>query len=267
MYTNPDDPMAPRDPSAPVLKLSAMPLVPPDWANDAKGKFFECIAANLLKRDGYKVKERIQFTGMELDLIATQRFTHECVFVECKFRRETISANVIDILIGKSVRRNADAAFLFSASPPSKDAKGVLEEMSKAPPPKFPRFVFIGPETLAHLLGDSYSISPIIRPSERFDVAVLVLAPSFPPFWVLDQVSAPRAPLRIQLGGSYPNASKTRILKLLGDVEEFSGRPLEIVRREDESAGVNRRSGQLYIKRSGRVNKKEIDVLYGGGDD
>ena len=78
------------------LRTTIHILIPDDWSNDARGNFLEKIAASLLRKQRYKVTERVRFTGMEIDLLADNLDTRQRAFVECKFIRDPFSANVID---------------------------------------------------------------------------------------------------------------------------------------------------------------------------
>lgn len=54
-------------------------LVPKNYTSDQKGKFFEDEIASILRKMGYKVTNRIRFTGMEIDLLADHEYTHDKV--------------------------------------------------------------------------------------------------------------------------------------------------------------------------------------------
>jgi Holliday junction resolvase-like predicted endonuclease len=107
------------------LKKIARVLVPCNWTNDKKGKFFEKVVGDWLKQKRYEVKERIRFTGMEIDLVADNIDTKQRIFVECKFVQDSLSANVVDSLIGKAVRKQIEAVFLFSTASLGKEAASV----------------------------------------------------------------------------------------------------------------------------------------------
>jgi Holliday junction resolvase-like predicted endonuclease len=236
-----------------------MLLVPPKWTSDAKGQFFEAIVSGILKRQRYQVQQRrVRLTGMEIDILATNRETKERAFVECKFTQEPLSANVIDVLIGKSIRKNADLVFLYSTSPLNKDAQGILEEMDREPMPKSPRFAFIGPEKLADMLIETYTAGPASLPSGPFEHATLIISPDISPFWVTEREDS-LAPLRLRpsMGASI----LTKDVKMLFDeTGVFSGRPLAM---EPLHNLITDRSDnhQLLLRRSGSISQEAIDAL------
>ena len=172
------------------LRTTIHILIPDDWSNDARGNFLEKIAASLLRKQRYKVTERVRFTGMEIDLLADNLDTRQRAFVECKFIRDPFSANVIDLIIGKTIRRNVNIAYLFSTAPPGKEAKGVIDELSESPPPHSPTLAFIDPETMAEMFIDIYEAEPLSKSeivNQNISQASLIILPEKDPFWVLEE--------------------------------------------------------------------------------
>ncbi len=169
------------------IKKSVRLLVP-GKSND--GTFLENVAGSLLKRQRYNVVERVRFTGMELDLIADHVDTSQRIFVECKFVHDPLSANVIDLIIGKAVRKNIETAYLFSTAPLGKEAKGVMDELKREQSLGAPKFAFVGPEDIAEMFVDIYDAEPDLPEESKIASiasATLILTPQLPPFWVLEE--------------------------------------------------------------------------------
>jgi len=162
-------------------------LVPDSWTNDARGAFLEEVAKKLLKRQRYKVTERVRFTGMEIDLLADHIDTGQRAFVECKFLRDPFSANVVDLLIGQAMRRKVQLMYFFSTAPPGKEAKGVIDELKNSSDENLPRLAFVGPEEIADIFIDLYDANPTSNACSSVNVASLIISPHLPPFWVLEQ--------------------------------------------------------------------------------
>ena len=134
------------------IKLSCRVLAPQEWSNDQRGNYFEEIADKLLRKQRYEIVDRVRFTGMEIDLLADHLDTNERAFVECKFLSDPFSANVIDLLIGKAVRRNVRIVYLFSTLNPGKEAKGVLDELNAQNNiANTPKLAFVGPDTIVDM--------------------------------------------------------------------------------------------------------------------
>ncbi len=141
------------------IKKSVRLLVP-DKPND--GTFLEKVAGSLLKKQRYNIIERVRFTGMEIDLIADNIDTGQRVFVECKFVHDPLSANVIQLIIGKAVLKNIKTAYLFSTASLGKEAKGVMDELKREGGLDAPKFAFVGPEDIADMFVDIYDAEPRI---------------------------------------------------------------------------------------------------------
>lgn len=172
------------------LKKTVRILVPLGWTNDQRGDFLEQVAGKLLKRQRYEITQRVRFTGMEIDLVADHVDTHQRAFVECKFVREPLSANVIDLLRGKALRKGASVAYLFSTAHAGKEARGVIDELHRDAPDHSPTFAYVGPDQIAEMFADIYSADPCLPEElERIPIAsaTLVITPELPPFWVMEE--------------------------------------------------------------------------------
>ncbi|MDR4498167.1 MAG: hypothetical protein MRK02_09650 [Candidatus Scalindua sp.] len=173
------------------IKLSCRVLTPQEWTNDQRGSYLEEITSKLLKKQRYKIVDRVRFTGMEIDLIADHLETNQRAFVECKFLADPFSANVIDLLIGKAVRRNVNIVYLFSTSNPGKEAKGVLDELKNSDTSTHtPSLAFIDPAKMVSMFMDVFNlqkIPDILQKKDNFSSGCLILYPKIPPFWVLEE--------------------------------------------------------------------------------
>jgi len=157
--------------------------VPKDWSNNKKGEFLEEEISKLLRKMRFEVTERVRFTGMEIDLLARNKDINRLAFIECKFQSEPFSASVITNLLGKSLTKGAEDAYLFSTSSPGKEAKGVMEEI-RAGSQKSVKFAFIGPENMVEWFVDIYGAKSIEEQLHGFDrgdyefgEATLIVAP------------------------------------------------------------------------------------------
>jgi hypothetical protein len=164
-------------------------ITPPNWTNDQRGKFFEDLVGRLLERQRFSIIERVRFTGMEIDLIADNLDTGQRAFVECKFIQQPFSSNVLDLLLGKAIRRDAELMYLFSTAPPGSEAKGVIDELKRAPPQNMPKFAFIGPTELEQIFKDVFNteIDPTLSNIDDVSSSSLIIAPGMDPFWILEQ--------------------------------------------------------------------------------
>jgi Holliday junction resolvase-like predicted endonuclease len=213
------------------LKKTVRILVPLVWTTDQKGNFLEDVASTLLKRQRYKIIERVRFTGMEIDLVADHIDTHQRAFVECKFVREPFSANVIDLLRGKALRKKVNLAYLFSTAPPGKEAKGVIDELQRDQSDDSPKLAFVGPDQIAEMFADIYGAEPVLPRGHKgasIALATLIITPELPSFWLLEEHSD-GIPQRvfIQPVSDEPMVSVERFVEVLREHQVCEG--LELV--------------------------------------
>lgn len=210
-----------------------MMLVPKLWSRDEQGAFLERIAAQILSSMRWETKERVRFTGMEVDILADHRDTKERCLVQCKFVRDPISANVIDLLVGQASRKGASHAFILATADAGKEASGVLDDIAKADNlVNNIRVAFYGPEQLLEIL---LAGKPAPRVLARSAASLsLVVSPTEPPFWALE-VSQGTKPLRAEVWSAEEDEQLDlgRARQLLEDNGVFPG--LEIALRGDAS--------------------------------
>lgn len=201
-------------------------LVPSEWSQNDRGVFLESIAKRLLEKQRYRIVERVRYTGMEIDLVADHLDTQQRAFVECKFVEDPLSANVLDLLIGKAVRRGVDIAYLFSTAPLGKEARGALDEIKKRDilPVKV---AYVGPEDIVDMFISVYGarLPQELSLSQRsITHASLVISKGVEPFWVLEE-QQDGVPTRLYLyskNDSVPFETMSNLLKehhLYSDIE------------------------------------------------
>lgn len=101
--------------------------------NTKKGNLLEDLAEDLLKTQNYMVTNQIRLTATELDLLCEHKVNRKIVYVECKAYRESISANVLNNLLGKLTLKEYQEGWLISTGPLGKDAKGFQHDWEKKP--------------------------------------------------------------------------------------------------------------------------------------
>ncbi len=140
------------------ITKTAKVIVPENWDNNRKGIFWEKLVADLLRKRGWVVNERIKFTGMEIDCLAENPEIHQKAYIECKFfHKKLIDSDVVDRLLGKAGRRDVEFAYLFCTTEPGAEAKGIIyeeNEKNKKDSSRKPRLVFVSPEDIAKMFMD-----------------------------------------------------------------------------------------------------------------
>ncbi len=210
-----------------LLEKSISVLIPKSWENDAKGKYLEGLASQILQRQSYSVIERIRFTGMEIDLLATHKPSGDQIYVECKFHSKPLSANVIDICVGQAFRKKIQKVALFSIGPLGKDAKGAIEELKND---ERISFSYYGPAQIIEAIIDSKTseFPSVNEIPVTVSHANLIIHPEIPFIWLF-QDQKDGKPYRLLLftisrKGEIPELE--RIRSLLDSFELLEGLPI-----------------------------------------
>lgn len=184
-----------------VKNIAFKVIVPKNWSNDTKGKFWEDIIAELFQQQRWETTQRISFTGSEIDVLAEKKGTFEKAYIECKFNTSKIQSEVIDKLIGKAYRRGINRVFLVCTGDLGSDAKGVRRELEKQyqdPTYNGVKVEFWERQDLAEIFMKIRSIkSPNLQDLAIGSVktATLVLTPE-QTVWVLEEIGDQGLPTR-----------------------------------------------------------------------
>ena len=117
----------------PTIKFKV--VIPEDWTNRKKGKFWEDVSASLFKQNDWKVDQNIEFDGMQTDIYVTKPEVKKTALIECKFQKEPITAPTILKLMGQALYKMVDEAYLLSISGLNATAKAVVKEYQKEQKP------------------------------------------------------------------------------------------------------------------------------------
>ena len=106
-------------------------VIPNEWSNKEKGKFWEDVSADLFPKYVWEVTQNIEFAGMQTDIYVQKLDTNEKALIECKFQKRFIEAPTIYKLMGQALFKKVDFAYLLSTSDLNAKAKGVVLEYQK----------------------------------------------------------------------------------------------------------------------------------------
>src|SRR6266702_158938 len=85
-------------------------------AQDVRGRRFETFIHKYLSKQNYAVKERLRFTGAEVDLLCTSTLSGDQIFVECKARKELVQSADINKAFTTVSMRGCRQAWIFCIS-------------------------------------------------------------------------------------------------------------------------------------------------------
>ncbi|MCC6009223.1 MAG: restriction endonuclease [Rhodobacteraceae bacterium] len=146
-----------------------------------KGSVLEQFVGRFLGTQGQKVTTQVRLTGMEVDLLCSDRDTSEVTLVECKAYRNPLSADAISKLLGNVVLRDASAGWLISTHDLTKDGKGIKHDWKTKPPTERRKLRIYEPEDLvkrlitANLVINPEQISSKARSEGKADQAYLLI--------------------------------------------------------------------------------------------
>ena len=110
------------------MKYEIVVATKEDNSTTLKGRLLEQLATEILEVQQYLVEQTVRVTGIEIDVLARHKINNIIIFVECKAWDSPLPADVITKLLGNVVIKNANAGWLITTGPLSKDAKGAQEE-------------------------------------------------------------------------------------------------------------------------------------------
>ena len=123
-----------------------------------KGRILEDLTGRVLKQQQYEIFQTVRVTGMEIDVLAKHKITAQKILVECKAWDEALPADVITKLLGNVIIKDADAGWLVTTGPLSKDAKGIVSEWEVENNTKRNQLAFYTKDRIIDLLIDSHTI-------------------------------------------------------------------------------------------------------------
>lgn len=136
----------------------ATPLGAP---NKDKGDLLEQLAGDFLRTQGFTVTEQVRLTATELDLLCQHKVNKRQVYVECKAYRDTLSATVLTQLLGTLGLHEYQEAWLISAGPLGKDAKGFQLTWESKPVEESQKLSIYTPERVI----DALTLAKVICPT------------------------------------------------------------------------------------------------------
>jgi hypothetical protein len=135
-------------------------------AQKERGDFLEDLFRHLMERQRYLVKQRMRFTGTELDLLCEHRDrAADTALVECKARISTTSDDIKNFTFDIIVSNRARHGYFVHTTELQQQAAGLREELTAT---HSERLTFIGPEKLIEMMIDGRLIRE--RPAHRDDL-------------------------------------------------------------------------------------------------
>lgn len=120
-------------------------------SNKAKGNCFESLVRNLLTIHQYDIRDNINFSGMEIDLVAEHKHNKESLYVECK-AKEKVSSDELSKFAFNVDFKEIDKGYFFRTQELESQAGALLSEMKQKT--KYKNLTFFEPDDIIKMLSD-----------------------------------------------------------------------------------------------------------------
>lgn len=120
-------------------------------SNRAKGNCFESLVRNLLTLHQYDIRGNINFSGMEIDLVAEHKHNNESLYVECK-AKEKVSSDELSKFAFNVDFKEVDKGYFFRTQELESQAGALLSELKQKN--KYKNLTFFEPDDIIRMLLD-----------------------------------------------------------------------------------------------------------------
>lgn len=193
-------------------------------SNKAKGNCFEGLIRNLLSIHQYDIRGNINFSGMEIDLIADHKHKSEILYVECK-AKEKVSSDELSKFCFNVSHRKADSGYFFRTNELEYQAGALLKEIKEDE--RYKNLSFFEPGQIIKILSDARLISEPQNKLSQFLISKKILAVTYLGDFFIYLINSSNAFPTNYLCLDAKNAdklpSKNAIELLESEIDEISG--------------------------------------------
>ncbi len=158
------------------MKSEIKIILESDASNKAKGSCFETLISNLLTIQHYDVVGNINFTGMEIDLIAKHKHTNEQLYVECK-AKEKVTSDEIRKFCFNINHKKIEKGYFFRTQELESQAGGLLMEIKGDV--RYSKLSFFEANQIIRMLSDGKMIFDPIDSLSNYIISKRILAVTY----------------------------------------------------------------------------------------
>ncbi len=155
------------------MKKQIKIILDPETSNSEKGDFFEGLVRRILETQRYDITQRVNFAGMEIDLIAKHKDRSETAYIECK-AKERLSSDDVKTFVFNVEHREADYGYFISTIEFEHQVAGLIEEIKRKKRNK--NLYFWGPGKVFQLLESAKVITPLDSGSIKLTITKTILS-------------------------------------------------------------------------------------------
>jgi hypothetical protein len=148
-------------------------ILNPEGSNSEKGDFFEYLVRRIFETQRYDITQRVNFTGMEIDLIAKHKDRSETAYIECKARGR-LSSDDIKTFAFNLRHRQADYGYFISTTEFEHQVAGLIEDMKGDD--KYTNLYFWKPDKIFELLESAKVITALDHSNIKHTITKIILA-------------------------------------------------------------------------------------------
>ncbi len=141
------------------MKTSIKVLLHPKEPKNKSGYLFEDLVRTVLQTQRYEISQNVNFTGLEVDLIATHKDSGELAYIECKAKEKVKSEDIKNFEFNVRKRRAKKGYFIYTEEL-EHQAEGLRREIQEDKD-LYSNIYFFGPEKVLELLIDAGKIKNI----------------------------------------------------------------------------------------------------------
>lgn len=165
------------------MKKQIKIILDPEILESQKGDFFEDLVRRIFETQRYDITQRVNFTGMEIDLIAKHKDRSETAYIECK-ARERLKSDDIKTFAFNVGDREADYGYFISTTEFEYQVAGLIEEMKEKE--KYSNLSFWKPDKIFELFESAKEITRLDLSNIKHTITKTILSYTyFGTFYIL----------------------------------------------------------------------------------
>lgn len=165
------------------MKKQIKIILDPEKSDSEKGDFFEDLVRRIFETQRHNITQRVNFTGMEIDLIAKHRDRSETAYIECK-ARERLESDDIKRFVFNVGHREANYGYFISTIEFGHQVAGLIEDMKGKE--KYANLHFWGPDKIFELLESAKTITLLDFSDIKYTITKTILSYTyFGTFYIL----------------------------------------------------------------------------------
>lgn len=133
------------------MKTEVKIILYPEEHKSKNGPFFEELIRNIMETQRYEIVPNINFTGLEIDLMATHKDRDEKAYIECKAREKVNSSELKNFVFSVSDHKVNYGYFIHTVEL-DHQAAGLKEKLKNDPDKRYKHIIFLGPDKIIELL-------------------------------------------------------------------------------------------------------------------